>query len=223
MMSRISRRILIGALVMIFLLSACDRLVLASPTPVWTVTPSGQPLSPTVVLPSATPAAGTLTPVIPITGENVVTLQCQFCVDAETHAVVLLPDSATFDVSSDTPVSCLTASVTDGRRILICHGSSSTTFYLNICSDPANCSLFSVTLQPCPLVQADATPLATGTPSAPINLTPVKPTKNRTQPTDTAVPAGTSTPRAAPTASTPATPLPTSYSAGSFTVVDAGK
>ncbi len=223
MMSRISRRILIGALVMIFLLSACDRLVLASPTPVWTVTPSGQPLSPTVVLPSATPAAGTLTPVIPITGENVVTLQCQFCVDAETHAVVLLPDSATFDVSSDTSASCLTADVIDGRRILICHGAPSTTFYLNICSNPANCSLFSVVLQPCPLAQGDATPLATGTPFAPVNLTPVtpvKPTKKRIQPTDTAAPAGTPTPGAAP--ATPATiPLPTSYSAGSF--VDAGQ
>lgn len=225
-MRRISRQTLIGAFIMIFLLSACDRLILASPTPVWTVTPEEQPLSSTATnLPSATTVAGTLTPVIPITGENAVTLQCQFCVDAETHAVLIFPDAATFDVSSETPVSCLTADVLDGRRILICHGTQSTTFYINICSDPSNCSLFSVALQPCPLIQADSTPLATGTPSAPINLTPVnsaRPTKKQSQPTDTAIPAGTPTPGAAPATSTPATPLPTSYSsAGSF--VYAGK
>jgi hypothetical protein len=221
---RTSRQILIGALVMIFILSACNRLALASPTPVWTVTPAGQPLSPTVALSTATPMASSLTPAIPITGENVVYLQCQFCVDAETQAVVIFPDSATFDVSPDTAVSCLTADVIDGRRILICHGTPSTTFYLNICSDPSNCSLFSLTLQPCPLIQSDATPLASGTPSVPMKLTPVKtvkPNKKPTLPTDTALPAGTPTPGASPATpttavNTPVTPLPTSYSASLF-------
>ncbi len=224
-MRKFSRQILIGALVMIFFTSGCGKLSLASPTPVWTATPAGEPLSPTVtVLPSATLVTGTFTPAIPITGENVVTLQCQFCVEAETHAVLLLPDSATFDVSSDTPVSCLTADVIDGRRILICHGTQSTTFYLNICSDPADCSLFSVALQPCPLLQAGATPVASNTLSAPLNLTPVgtrkAATKERKPPTGTPTPAATqATPT--PAVNTPATPVPTSYSASSF--VYAGK
>ena len=90
-MSRISRQVLIGALTLIFLTSACGRLTLASPTPVWTVPPTGQLVLPTVTLeaPTATSIPGT--PLIPVTGENFVSLQCEFCVDAETHAVLILP------------------------------------------------------------------------------------------------------------------------------------
>jgi len=189
-MSRISRQVLIGALTLIFLTSACGRLTLASPTPVWTVPPTGQLVLPTVTLeaPTATSIPGT--PLIPVTGENFVSLQCEFCVDAETHAVLILADFAYFDVGSNPTVSCLTADVTGGKRMLICHGPQSTSFNLNICSAPSNCLHFPVHLQPCPLLQAGATSLATNTPFAPLFLTPVStgkaPTKKSTPPAGTA-------------------------------------
>jgi hypothetical protein len=221
----ISRQILICALIFVFLLSACGRLALGSPTPVWTVTPAVQPLSPTAtVLSSSTPVTSALTPAIPITGENVVLLQCAFCVQTESHVVLIFPDFAYFDVSSDVPVSCLTADVRSGKRILICHGTQSTTFDLNICSDSANCLQFPVALQPCPLLQAGAsTPLATNTLFVPYNLTPIKtrkaPTEKSTQPAGTAIPSSTPTPGGAsntstPAVNTPTTPLPTLYSSG---------
>ena len=223
-MSRISRRVLIGALTVVFLSSACGRLSLTAPTPVWTVTPAGG-----LVLTTATvfiPATGTDsygTPVIPITGEDAVTLQCEFCVESESHAVLIFSEFDSFDVSSDTPVSCLTADVTDGRRILVCHGTQSTTFYLNICSDPSNCLRFSVALQPCTLLQPGATPVTTGTP---FNLTPIGTLKANQKLTkeavDTAEPSSTPAQGGVPATSTspvipptgtsgPATPTPASY------------
>lgn len=226
-MNRISRQIMICALVLIFSMSACGRLTLVSPTPVWTVPPAGQPILPTATIVAATPATSTsmaVTPLIPITGENVVSMQCQFCVDNEAHAILIFPDFAYFDVSSVMPVSCFTADVTGGRRILICHGTQSTTFDLNICSDPENCLQFPVALQECPLLQADATPLATGTPFflTPINtLKAPKKTKERTPPADTAVPSSTPSPGEVST-STPKPP-PTSYPGASSSLADQGQ
>jgi hypothetical protein len=191
-MRRSSRQVLIGALVVLLLSSACGRLSISSPTPVWTVTPVGQPASPTATLLS--PTGTSVTPQIPITGENVVYLQCEFCVDAVTHAVLILPDAASFDVSSDTPVSCVTADIADGRRILLCHGTASTTFTLNVCSDASNCQQFQGVLQACPLMQVGVTATVTG---IPFNLTPVAtlktPAKKTRQPADTAVPSRTPT------------------------------
>jgi hypothetical protein len=151
-------------------------------------------------------------------------------VETESHAVLIFPESAYFDVSSDTPVSCLTADVTGGERILICHGTQATTFSLNVCSDSANCLEFPVTLQPCPLSGADITPIVSNTPFVPFNLTPIgtrkASTKERTQPTVTPVSSTTPNPEGTPGSSTPAvntptTPLPTSYPNGSL--VDEGQ
>jgi hypothetical protein len=204
-MSKISRQILIGALTVMFLSSGCGRLTLASPTPVWTDTPRGQPPLPTMTPAASANATSTSVPItpeiqIPITGENVVSIQCQFCVDSEPHAILVFPDVAYFNVDSSAPVSCLTADVVDGRRILICHGPQSTSFNLNICSDPSNCLQFPVALQTCSLLQGDASPLATTTPFAPFFLTPVNtlnaPNKKPTQPAGTAVPSSTPHPAA---------------------------
>jgi hypothetical protein len=221
-MSRISRQILIGALTVILLSSACGRLSFASPTPVWTVPPAGPPILPTATLLVSTPttsASMTVTPLIPITGENVVSVQCQFCVGNESQAILIFPDFAYFDVSTETPVSCLTADDTGGKRILICHGPPSTTFNLNICSDPTNCLQFPVALQPCPLLEAGTTPVATGTSFYLTPITTLKaPTKTRerTPVANTAVPSSTPTPVEVPATSTPAAstdtptiPLPT--------------
>lgn len=201
-MSKISRQFLIGALTVIFLSSGCGRLTMASPTPVWTDTPQGQPPLPTISLAASATATGTsvsVTPEIPITGENVVSVQCQFCVDSEPHAILVFPDVAYFNVDLSAPVSCLTADVVAGRRILICHGPQSTSFNLNICSDPSNCLQFPVALQTCPLLQA-GTPIATSTPFAPFFLTPINtlnvPNKKPTKPAATAVPSSTPHPAA---------------------------
>jgi hypothetical protein len=134
--------------------------------PVGTILPEGQTQHSTVTLLPATSTATFVIPSIPITGDNVVSLQCQFCVDGETHAVLVFPELAYFDViSSSTPVRCLTADVVSDRRILICRGAQSTSFYLNICYDSSHCLQFPVALQECPLV--------TFTPFAPFNLTPI--------------------------------------------------
>jgi hypothetical protein len=193
-MSKISRRILVCALTMIFLNSACGTLDGASPTPVGTILSEGSGQSPTATLsgPVSVTATGiSITPLIPITGENVVSMQCQFCVDGETHAVLVFPDFAYFDVIASSPVSCLTADVVNGRRILICRGAEQTSFNLNICSDSSNCLQFPVALQACPLLQA-GTPLVTFTPFAPYFLTPINtlnpPDRDPTQPTSTPVP-----------------------------------
>ena len=214
-MKRTSRPILIGALLLMLLTSACGGLSFASPTPVWTLTPEGQPALPTTTLGAPLPTASastsiTVTPFIPITGENVVTQQCQFCVDNETHAVLIFSDFAYFDVSTETSVSCLTAAVTGGKRILVCHGPPSTTFNLNVCSDPLNCLEFPVALQPCPLLEAGTTPVATGTPYYLVPVNTLKaPGKART-PAATTVPSSTSTPGEVPATSTPVPPTPTS-------------
>ena len=204
-MSRISRPLLVGALAVIFLSSACGAFSGVSPTPVWSPTPRGQPPLPaSTASPAATPTSLSMTPLIPITGENVVSMQCQFCIDDQAHAILIFPDFAYFDVNSSAPVSCLSASVEDGTRILICRGTGSTSFTLNICSDSSNCLQFPVTLQPCPFSGAGASPV-TSTPFAPVFLTPVNtlkaPIKRPTQSANTALPSPTS-------GGVPATPTP---------------
>jgi hypothetical protein len=224
-MKRISRPALIGALLLIFLTSACGKLSFASPTPVWTIPPGGIPVFPTTTMQALTAVPGSaLTAGIPITGENVVSLQCQFCVQNEAHAVLIFPDSVSFKVSAEIPVDCLTAAVTGGKRILVCHGTQSATFNLNICPDSSDCLQFPVALQPCPLLAAGATPQPTGTA---FYLTPINtlqaPTKKDTKPARTAEPSSTPAPGGGPATSTPApstntpppvpptTPPPTTY------------
>ena len=207
-MNKISRQILTGALTLIVLSSACGVLNRPPPTPVWTMPVSDQNLLPTDTTVPVSATGTLITPLIPITGENVVSMQCQFCVDSETHVILVFPDFAYFDVIvSSTPVSCLTADVVNGKRILICRGAQSTSFNLNICSDRANCLQFPVALQECPPL--DGTQLATFTPFAPFYLTPIntlepEDAEEPTEGPNTPVPA-TPTPRSNPT---PTPPLP---------------
>jgi hypothetical protein len=122
----------------------------------------------------------------------------------QTHAMLAFPSFASFDVNASSPVTCLTADVVDGQRIVICRGTQSTTFNLKVCGDADNCLEFPVALQPCPLLQAGTTtPLVTSTPFAPVFLTPIPPIKK------TREPASTSTPVAVP--ATPTSPPATSY------------
>ena len=194
-MSKISRQILVGALTLIFLSSACGAITTEdTPTPVGTILVEDQTRLPQPTSTTISVATGvSITPIIPITGENVVAMQCQFCVNDETHAVLVFPDFAYFDVVSTTPVSCFTADVVNGQRILICRGTQRTSFLLNICSDPTNCLQFPVALQACPLLP-DGTELATSTPFTPVFLTPINTLRppdddpGSPQPTNTSVP-----------------------------------
>lgn len=212
-MKNISRRILVGALSLIILNSACGALTRTTPAPVGTILPDDplQTIAPTSTTVSMTNTS--IVPLIPITGENVVSMQCQFCVDTDVHAVLVFPDFAFFDVASSAPVTCLTAQVVNGQRVLICRGAESTSFTLNICSDPSNCLQFPVTLESCPLLPTGTgTPRITFTPRPPYFLNPnntlVPPTNEPPlQPTDTLLPTQQTT--AVPPTAPVATPTPT--------------
>lgn len=211
-MNKIQRQILVCALMLILITSACG--TTESPTPVGTILPSEPTLYPapgvtdtaTVTITSVPP-----TPLIPLTGENVVALQCQFCVDDEAHAVLIFPDFAFFDVDVSSPVSCLTASVVNGQRILICRGAPQTSFNLNICSDASTCLQFPVDLQECLPVEA-GTPLATSTLSTPIFLNPINTLESNDDPDATPTVGTTQPPVPTPTTVSPTSePEPTVY------------
>ena len=214
-MKNLSRSFLACGLILTFLISACGALQETSPTPVGTILPESVPSSTPVFTSTVPPTATDIstTPLIPITGENVVSLQCQFCVDGETHAVLVFPDYAYFDVASTSPVTCFTANVVNGQRILICRGAQQTSFNLNICSDNTNCLQFPVALQECPLIQGGNS-LVTSTPSTPIILTAIGtfvPTEDDTpndSPSPTPIPPSGTSPAAATTAPPPSTSTP---------------
>ena len=155
-MKKISLQVFAGILTLILLSSSCRVLSRGSPSRM-NDTPQGQS-----ALPAPTASGLSAAALIPITGENVVLMQCQFCVGEETHAVLIFPDSAYFDVDSSSPASCLTADVVNGRRILICRGPQSISFNLSICSDPSNCLQFPVALQPCDLLKNSVTTFTPG-------------------------------------------------------------
>ncbi len=200
-MKNISRRMLIGALSLIFLNSTCGPG--PTPVPMETIFPGGQiqTVAPTSSgLTSANSTSTSTTPLIPVAGQNIVSMQCQFCVDTVAHAILIFPDFAFFDVAASEPVTCLTAQVVNGQRVLICRGAELTTFTLDICSDPSNCLQFPVTLEACPLIANTGigTPRITFTPVTPFFLYP----ENTLRP-PTSEPAGLPT-----SISTTAPPLP---------------
>ena len=216
-MKKISSPILVGFVSLILLSSACTVLGESTTTPVGTILSGNNLLTSTSISSVTATATDTpITPVIPITGENVVEMQCQFCVNELTHAVFVFPDYAIFDVDSASPVTCLTAEVINGKRVLVCSGAQLTSFNLKICSDASNCLLYPVALQGCPLVPDAGTASLTSTPATPIFLTAINtlqaatPTRsqNNTAPTPTPTPQATSTSVApAPTGILPTIPI----------------
>jgi hypothetical protein len=109
---------------------------------------------------SSSPVAGTTrAPGIPVTGSEVVLVECQFCVDTWAQALLVLPDTATFQVVSSNPAdttadmqpSCLTVEVNNGRQVVLCSGQEMTPVTLNICTDVNTCTDFSVDLLACPV------------------------------------------------------------------------
>lgn len=194
-MRKTSRLFLLGALILV-LLSACGADEGATPTLVGTSfppedgdltsTPLGGTADTTQIAGtdtggSETPTAAatdgaatqvtaapgtTQTPGIPVTGADIVLVECQFCVDTIAHALLVLPDTATFEVVSpattDNVTNCSTVEVNDGMQVVLCSGPEMTPITLNICTNGSTCTDFPVDLLACPLTQTNNTAPGTG-------------------------------------------------------------
>lgn len=193
-----SRLILSGWLGLLLLGTACS---LPAQTPmVPTASISATPENTSTPAPTGTAINETPAVFIPITGMDVVTLQCQFCVKEEAHAVLIMSSQVFFNVSDpNTGVTCFSAQEQNGRRILLCRGAQQTSFDLNVCVANDNCLRFPIILQACPL-SGTGTP-TTLTPFTPLLLTPISASS-------TPGPRNTPVPGTVPTTETPA-PLPT--------------
>ena len=158
-MNLFSRKLLAGLMALILLNSACN---LPAQTP-----PASQATA-TSILPS-TPTPISL---IPVTANDAgPSLQCQFCVNDEIHAVLLIPQSATFLVSEPiTGINCLTAQMVNDQRIVICRGAQQTAFTLNVCIVGSSCSQIPIKLESCPIVPQTGT--VTQQAATPVNVLP---------------------------------------------------
>lgn len=172
-----SRKLLVGAIILFLFTSSCNFPAQTSP-PVGTILPSGDITS--SPLPSPTLSLQPPTALIPVTGNEVVTMQCQFCVNDETHALLIMPERASFLVSEPTiGINCLTAKVENEQRIILCRGARQTTFTLNVCLDDAHCLQMPVTLMNCPFKKGVGGPKPTSlpfTPNAPTQVSAPSPT-----------------------------------------------
>ena len=176
----LSRRLLLGALMLFLLTSACNY-PKGTPVPLGTILPAPEQVATTAistVSPTETLSTDTAVASIPNTGMKLVSQQCQFCVNDEAHAVLIMPQAASFLVSQPvTGVNCLTAQVVNGQRIVVCHGKQAA-FTLNVCMNGSDCTQLPVTLQNCALIpQTGAGTLAPTSTTAPVIL-----------PTNTAIP-----------------------------------
>lgn len=159
-MKLFSRKLLIGVFALILLNSSCN---LPAQTP-----PALQQTAPAV-------GPGTQTPIalIPVTGNDFASLQCQFCVNDEIHAVLLIPQSATFLVSDPVAgINCLTAQMVDEQRIVICRGAQQTSFTLNVCIVGSACSQIPITLQSCQVTPGTGS--GTQQAATPVNVVPTE-------------------------------------------------
>ena len=194
-MHKISRIFLFGALTLVLLTAACAEATpttiatsgpiggLASPTALGTDlagTPIGSPDT-TATIPTATPMTGdatataetgvTATPGVPVTGAELTLLECQYCIENTAHAVLVLPDTATFETVADTAAvstagpdsGCSTVDTYNGRQVVICRSEENTSLNMNICVNGNNCAQMLVELQDCPDV---VQPGVTDTPGA---------------------------------------------------------
>lgn len=145
-MNLFSRKLLIGVMTLILLNSACNLPAQTPITPQATIIP--------VVSSTPTPIS-----LVPVSGmDNVASLQCQFCVNDEIHAVLLITQSATFLVSEPIAgINCLTAQVVNDQRILICRGKQHASFTLNVCVIGSSCSQIPITLETCPILPQTGT------------------------------------------------------------------
>lgn len=124
----------------------------------------------------------TQTPLVPVTGSDIMLVECQFCVDTRAHALLVLPDTATFNIVSPAPPAdgtktdadprCTTVEVNNGRQVVLCSGPEMTPLVVNICTDANNCTNFPVDLLACPLSEGgQVTPAQTNKAPAPAPAT----------------------------------------------------
>lgn len=143
----------------------------------------------------------TQTPLIPVTGPDIMLVECQFCVDTRAHALLVLPDTASFQIVSpapstttsttaDTEAQCTTVEVNNGRQVVLCSGPEMTPLTVNICTDASTCTDFPIDLLACPLSQGGAVG-PTQTPGA--GGTDTSSTTTPSLSIDTATPPGTAT------------------------------
>lgn len=123
----------------------------------------------TATFATATDVAGpaatntTQTPVVPVTAADLTLLEGQFCIEGMAHALLVLPDTATFETVADaatlsTPgpdTGCNTLDRYSGRQIVICRGQQNTSLNLNICTDGNNCTQLLVQLEACSIAGTD--------------------------------------------------------------------
>jgi len=220
-MKRISRIFLFGALAIILLAAACgpeegtptvvetvvtkeltpspaatDGTVTAETettptTPTLEATLETETATPTPDTSQITPTDTTQTPSTPVTSD-VILLECQFCINTMAHALLVIPETATFELTTTatgTDIGCNTVDTLDGKQVVLCRAEENTSITLNICTD-GNCTELTVDLQACPVSSGTPQPgVATDTPSAIVTDTP--------------------TPQASPTAGGPtSTPTP---------------
>lgn len=196
-MKKISRLLLFGALTLVLLTAACAE---ATPTTIVITTGPGEgtaspPVGTDITGTAAASPEGTLdttatvdtatapadvtqtpgtdttqTPEVPVTGADLISLECQFCIQDMAHALLVLPDTASFETVADaaavsTPgpdTGCNTVETYNGRQVVICRSQENSSINLNICTDGNNCAQLLVELQECPdVVQPGAA--ATGT------------------------------------------------------------
>jgi hypothetical protein len=134
----------------------------------------------------------TQTPGIPVTGADVILVECQFCVDTRAHALLVLPDTATFEIVSpapaittsttavDTESRCSTVEVNNGRQVVLCSGPEMSPLVVNICTTANTCTDFPVDLLACPLTQQGGTAVP--------DQTQTTPAVDGTEPTSTSTP-----------------------------------
>jgi hypothetical protein len=233
-MKRISRILLGGAFTIILIAAACAPVAgqgaLNLPGPFLQDDATDTP--------AAVATDTTLTPSTPGTGPNVISLDCQYCVDSVAHAQLLLPRKATFKVISPPELAkndddengdddgddddgddhdngdrmgCRTIDKFRDTKLVLCRAEENTTITLNVCQDDA-CREVQLTLQSCALTTGTPSPVATTTVTATFTPLPVTATSTLTF-TPVAPATETPTPPVAtdtPTASTTSTSTATS-------------
>jgi hypothetical protein len=111
-----------------------------------TTTPEAAQLTPT--------ADGSQTPSIPVTGDEVILLECQFCVDNMAHALLVISEAATFELvttAAGADTGCNTVDTFNGKQVVLCRAEENTSITVNICTDGTNCTELLVDLQACPV------------------------------------------------------------------------
>lgn len=209
-MKKSSLILLSGALTLLLLTAACAE---ATATTIVTTGPAEETASPlppgtdataspfgaldTATVPAGTDLAGppatdtNQTPEVPVTGEEFISMEGQFCIQDMAHALLVLADTATFETvtTSGPDTGCNTVDLYNGRQIVLCRARENTALNLNICTDATTCTQMLLELQDCPdVAQPGSTSL--GTPEAGV-------------PTNTGVAAVTDTPAAVGPTATP--------------------